>query len=168
MRISKLIGAVAGVLMTLAGFGMAVAGGVALAIPDDDGWISVGPARVRSDAAALVSDDIQIDLDDHIRDGRTVISWDAIATEITVEDRNDKNVFIGVGPVADVDRYLAGTAVAYAKWDHDDFDVEGALREREDLLCQDRQPGRPGHYVTTMPSRKPCSAFLARSSRVTN
>lgn len=125
MRISKLIGAVAGVIITLAGLGLTVAGGVALAIPDDNGWVSVGPARVRSEAAALVGDDIHIDLDDHIRDGRTVISWDAIATEITVSERNGKDVFIGVGPSAEVDAYLANTAVAYAEWDHDEFDIDG-------------------------------------------
>ena len=125
MRISKLIGAVAGVIMTLAGLGLTVAGGVALAIPDDNGWVSVGPARVRSDAAALVGDDIHIDLDKHIGDGRTIVTWDAIATEITVEDRNGKSVFVGVGPSSDVAAYLSGASVAYAEWDNDEFDVDG-------------------------------------------
>jgi hypothetical protein len=125
MRIGKLISAVAGVLLLLAGLGMGVAGGLALALPDDDGWVTIGPARVRSDAAALVGTDIDIDLGDHIADGRTVVTWDTIATRITVDDRNGKDVFIGIGPEDAVAGYLAGSAVAYADWHHDDIDLSG-------------------------------------------
>ncbi len=125
MRIGKLISAGLGVLMLLIGFGLSVAGGIALAVPDDDGWVTVGPARVQTEAAALVGDDINVDLGHKVGDGRTFISWDAIATEITVDDRNGKAVFIGVGPEDAVDEYLAGTSIAYAEWHDDDFDVDG-------------------------------------------
>ena len=127
MRIGKLISAVAGVLLLIAGFGMSVAGGFALAVPDDDGWVSVGPARVTTEAAAIVGDDINIDLGDHVRDGRTFVSWDAIATEITIDERNGKSVFIGVGPEAAVTDYLAGTAMVRADWHDDDIDVDGFI-----------------------------------------
>jgi hypothetical protein len=125
MRIGKLISAFAGVLVIVAGLGMTVAGGLALALPDDDGWVELGPARVRSDAAALVGTDIDVDLGDRIAEGRTVVTWDAIATRITVDDRNGKDVFIGVGPEDAVDAYLAGSAVAYADWHDDDIDLSG-------------------------------------------
>jgi hypothetical protein len=123
MRIGKLIGSIAGVMLLIAGFGLSVAGGLALAVPDDEGWVTVGPARVRSDAAALVGDNISIDLGDHVADGRTFVSWDVFSTEITVEGRSDKAVFVGVGPATAVSDYLDGTAVAYADWHDDDFDV---------------------------------------------
>jgi hypothetical protein len=124
MRIGKLISAIAGVMLLIAGFGMSVAGGFALAVPDDDGWVSVGPARVRTEAAAIVGDDINIDLGNHVNDGRTFVSWDAIATEITIDDRNGKDVFIGVGPESAVDAYLAGTAMVRADWHDDDINVD--------------------------------------------
>jgi hypothetical protein len=125
MRIGKIISAVGGILLVIAGFGMSVAGGLALALPDDDGWVKLGPARVQSDAAALVGTDIDIDLGEHIADGRTVVTWDAIATRITVDDRNGKDVFVGIGPEDAVNGYLAGSAVAYADWHDDDIDLSG-------------------------------------------
>jgi len=127
MRIGKLISAIVGVLLIIAGFGMSVAGGVALAIPDDEGWVTVGPARVRTDAAALVGNDINVDFGQGVADGHTFVTWDAIATEISVDDRNGKAVFIGVGPEADVDAYLNGSAIAYAEWHDDEFDVDGFI-----------------------------------------
>ena len=45
MRPVKLLSAVAGVVLVIAGFAMAVGGGFALAVSDDDGWVSVEPFR---------------------------------------------------------------------------------------------------------------------------
>lgn len=127
MRIGKLIGSIAGVMLIVAGFGLSVAGGLALAVPDDDGWVSVGPAQIRSDAAALVGDDITIDLDEHVTEGHTFVGWDAISTEIAVEGRNGKAIFVGIGPEDAVHEYLDGAAVAYAEWHDDDVDVDGYI-----------------------------------------
>lgn len=122
MRIGKLIAAVTGVLLVITGIGLGVAGGIALAVPDDDGWVSVGPVRVDSSAAAIVGDDIDIDLGETVADGNTFISWAAIPTRIAVDG---DGVFVGIGPVAEVEQYLDGVAVAHADWDHRDIDIDG-------------------------------------------
>ena len=46
MKITKLIAAVIGVPMVIGSFALAVGGGIAIAVPDDDGWVSTGPVRM--------------------------------------------------------------------------------------------------------------------------
>ncbi len=111
MRITKLVAAVIGVPMIIGSFALAVGGGVALVVPDDDGWISTGPVRMTTDAVALVGEDIEIDFVEHFTDGRTSISWEAIPTRLEVTSRNDKSVFVGVANEADAKAYLQGVAV---------------------------------------------------------
>lgn len=111
MRISKLVAAVIGVPMIVGSFAVGVAGGIALAVPDDDGWISTGPVRITTEAVALVGEDIEIDFGDHFTDGRTIVGWEAIPARLEIDSRNDKSVFVGIASQDDARDYLHGVAV---------------------------------------------------------
>ncbi len=112
MRITKLVAALIGVPMVIGSFALAVAGGIALAVPDDDGWISTGPVRMGTDAVALVGEDIEIDFGEHISGGRTFVGWEAIPARLEVSTRNNKSVFVGIATESDAQAYLDGVAIA--------------------------------------------------------
>lgn len=124
MRVTKLIAAVVGVPMVLGGLALTVFGGIALAIPDDDGWISAGPLRVSSEAVALVGDDIRIDLGDHVGNGGTFVGWDGIPARLEANSRNGKDVFIGVASAPDVTAYLSRVSVARIESFHHEPEFE--------------------------------------------
>jgi hypothetical protein len=124
MRITKLVAAVIGVPMILGSFAVAVAGGIAIAVPDDDGWVSTGSVRMQTDAAALVGDDIEIDLGGHFANGRTMVHWGELPAELEITSRNDKSVFIGIAEQEDARRYLDGVALDRISSLHDDHHVE--------------------------------------------
>ena len=124
MRITKLIAAVVGVPVILASIAMTIAGGIALTIPDDNGWVSTGPVHLRTDAAALVGDDIEIDFGRSIRDGRSFVSWGEIPTEIEVTSRNQKSVFVGIATQGDARAFLDGVAADRLSSFDGDHDVE--------------------------------------------
>lgn len=111
MRITKLVAAVIGVPMIIGSFALAVGGGIALAVPDDNGWISTGPVRMSTDAVALVGEDIEIDFGEHFTNGRTFVGWEAIPARLEINSRNDKSVFVGVASQDDARAYLHGVAV---------------------------------------------------------
>jgi hypothetical protein len=93
----------AGVLLAAGGGVTAIAGGATLAIAGTDGTLSTGRHALSSDTAALVSD--RADVDDF---DRAHIGHPGLKLSITGSDRA---VFVGVGPAAAVDRYLAGASV---------------------------------------------------------
>lgn len=108
MRISKLIAAVVGVVMVAGSVAMVAVGTFMVAATDDvDGFISAGPVRVHTDTAALVGDEIEIFFDEPVRGG-SFLGVDDIATRLSVVTRNDKDLFLGIGPADEVSRYLAG------------------------------------------------------------
>ena len=113
--------------MIIGSFALAVGGGIALAIPDDEGWISTGPVRMTTDAVALVGDDIEIDLGDHVGDGHAFIGWHTIPARIQVEPKADSDVFIGVARDGDAQAYLAGVATAQVN----SFDRPPTLRHHD-------------------------------------
>ena len=124
MRATKLIAALVGVPMVLGSLALTVLGGIALAVPDDDGWISAGPVRVSSDVVALVGEDIRVDLGDHVGNGSTFVGWDGIPARLEADSRNGKDLFIGVARDHDVATYLAGVAVARIESFHHDPEFE--------------------------------------------
>lgn len=129
MRITKLLAAVIGVPMVIASIAMTVGGGIALAVPDDNGWVSAGPLRMRTEAVGFVGEDLHIDFGDHATDGRTFIGWEAIPARVDVDSRNGKEIFVGVASTADAQAYLEGIAVARVETldDNPDLvDVPGA------------------------------------------
>ncbi len=110
MRIGKLIAALVGITMVVGSVGLLVAGTFLVVATDDaDGFISAGPVRVRTSSAALVGDDIDIFLEDSVRGG-AFLGIDNIETRLSVDPRNDKALFIGIGPSSDVGRFLAGSS----------------------------------------------------------
>jgi hypothetical protein len=93
----------AGIVLAAGGGVTAVAGGATLAIAGTDGTLSTGRHLITSDTAALVSDRADIDDFDSAHVGHP-------AVELSVTG-SDRRVFVGVGPAAAVDRYLAGASV---------------------------------------------------------
>ncbi|MDJ0923799.1 MAG: hypothetical protein QNJ77_04485 [Acidimicrobiia bacterium] len=129
MRIGKLLAAVFGVTLVVGSFAMAAVGTIALIVPDDEGWISAGPVRMRTEAVGFVGEDIHIDFGDHVGNGRTVIGWDAIPARFEVDSRNGKEIFVGVAAEDDVRTYLDGVAMDRVESLHHDPDlvhVQGA------------------------------------------
>lgn len=127
MRVTKLVAAVIGVPMVIGSFALVIGGGLALAVPDDDGWISTGPVRMTTDAVALVAENIEIDLGGHFTDGRTSIGWEAIPARLETASRSDKSVFVGIASETDAREYLAGVATARVT----SFDDDPSLHYRE-------------------------------------
>ncbi len=111
MRITKLVAAVIGVPLAIGSFALAIIGGIAIAVPDDSGWISTGPVRIGTGSAALVAQDIEVDFGGHFTDGSTFIGWEAIPTQLEVESRNGKAVFVGIASESDAATYLSGVAI---------------------------------------------------------
>jgi hypothetical protein len=93
----------AGVVLVAGGAVTAIAGGATLAIAGTDGTLSTGQHALTSDTSALVSDRADIEDFDRAHLGHP-------ALDLTVTG-SDRPVFVGVGPAADVDRYLAGASV---------------------------------------------------------
>lgn len=120
MRVTKLVAAVLGVPLIIGSFALTVVGGIAIAVPDDSGWVSTGPVRIGTGAAALVAQDIEVDFGGHFTDGSTFIGWEAIPTQLDVESRNGKEVFVGIASEADANSYLRGVALdRVLSFDHD-------------------------------------------------
>ena len=86
MRIGKLLAAIVGAVVLLAGAGMTTAGAIALGAADGDGWVSAPRTRLSTDTAALVGADIEVDLGEAI-DERTFVSFDDIPTRIEIDSR---------------------------------------------------------------------------------
>jgi hypothetical protein len=101
----------AGAVLTAVGGILALGGGTVVAVTGTDGTFSSGHETISSTTRALVSDHGDID------EGGIGVAADP-SIEIAVRG-SDKPVFVGVGPTAAVDRYLAGASVETIT----DFDV---------------------------------------------
>jgi len=123
MRITKLIAAVVGIGMVIVSVALTVGGIAAIAFPDRDGWVSAGPVRLQTDAAALVGDDIEIDFGGDFTNGRTFVSWGEIPAEFDISSKNGKEVFVGITTPADARAYLDGVAVDRVSSFDDEHDI---------------------------------------------
>jgi hypothetical protein len=94
---------VVGAVLALAGLGLAGPGGLLLAVFGGDGTVASGTHQVGTERAALVSSVAEIndvaDLADVVGDPRLEVS------------ATGPGVFVGIGPAAEVDRYLASAPV---------------------------------------------------------
>ncbi|MET0134716.1 MAG: DUF4389 domain-containing protein [Kibdelosporangium sp.] len=92
---------VLGVLLMLAGLGMAGAGGAAVwayqTQRDDDGYISTGTHTFTTDAQVLRFEDLDL---------TWVPSW--MLDDVRVRVESGEPTFVGIGPSGDVSRYLDG------------------------------------------------------------
>ena len=122
MNIAKVLSAFVGVMIVIGSLGMVGAGVVALTVDDSDGYLTAGPVRVATDAAALVGDDLDIFLDHPVVNR---IDFDRIGARLDIDSRNGKDVFVGIGPAADLDRYLADVRYASVEFSGDDVVVIG-------------------------------------------
>src|SRR3954452_21681918 len=128
-RTGRLIGG--GVLATV-GAVLALGGGGVLALGGSDGEFSSGHRDVSTSTSALVSEVASIndtaDVSDALGHPRVKIATDSM--------NSDRNVFVGVGRKADVDRYLAGAQIDRVTdfdvdpWTLDKTRVEGTAKPR--------------------------------------
>ena len=131
----------------LAAFGAVIAfgGGGVLAIAGSDGTFSSGHREVSTKTSALVSEPAKINgtasVTDALGHPRVRISADSV--------RSDRNVFVGIGPKAQVDRYLAGAPIDRVK----DFEVDPWSLQKS---------SRPGAVTPKPPAAQ--SFWVAKSS----
>ena len=115
--------ALVGALAMLAGIGLGVA---QLTVPDHDGYYTSPTERLVTSARAITGEDLSLgDVDGGA--GASVVDALSVHARITATARDGGAVFVGIGPAAAVDRYLAGAAHAEVD-DVRDGDV--VLRER--------------------------------------
>lgn len=111
MTPGRIVAAIAGVLLAPAAIGLLIGGlavVVAMSVSRDDGlFLTSTDYTLQSDGYALFSDEIAIA--PHPGDW-----WpsDAASVRITVEPEGDQSIFVGIGPSADVEAYLAGVAAS--------------------------------------------------------
>lgn len=139
MNIAKVLSAFVGVMIVIGSMGLIGAGAVALTVDDTDGYLTAGPVRVTTDAAALVGNDLDIFLDDPIVNR---IDFDRLGARLDIDSRNGKDVFVGIGPAADLDRYLADVRYASVEFSGDDVVVIG-----HDGIGILETPGDQGFWV---------------------
>ncbi len=128
---------VAGCLIAIVGALLAIGGGAIFAVFGTDGALSTGRQPVATTTSALVSGVATISDTAGVTDvlGATRLTVDAGA-------EGSRGVFVGVGPKADVDRYLAGAAVDEVT----DFDVDPFTLDRTT---------RPGSAIPAPPADQP-------------
>ena len=143
MKPSRFIAIVVGSVVALLGLGL-FAGGSALSWAyatqrDGDGYFTTPAHRFASASRAITSE--QLDLHTDAGPG----TWDPFSNDfakvrLRVTSRAGGNVFIGIGPEADVDRFLAGVA-------HDEIDrIDSGRVGRRVIL-----PGAGKFRVTYLP-----------------
>ena len=93
----------AGAILSAGGGILAASGGAVVATIGTDGTLSSGRNTVTSTTSALVTDQGDIKAR-----GANILADPAIKISVT---GSDKPVFVGIGPTAAVDRYLAGASV---------------------------------------------------------
>jgi hypothetical protein len=112
----KVTGIVVGALLALGGLIAAGGGGATLATIGSDGTVGSGQQSFATSGAALVSSSADLrrphEVSDIVGDPRVRLSVHATAPS--------SGVFVGVGPAADVERYLASAPIDEVT----DFDVD--------------------------------------------
>jgi len=114
-RKSRKVPITSGAAIATVGSVIALSGGGLLAVAGDDGTIGSGNHDVSTPTAALVSDTADLD---GVRDLESVVGYPKLGVTATATDGGAPK-FVGIGPAADVDRYLAGVEIDRVP----DFDV---------------------------------------------
>ena len=117
-----------GVLIVVGGLAAASAIGL-IAVFGRDGAMDSGTHQVATSASAVVTDVAAIQ---NTKGVGVLTGWPTL--QVTAGGGNADGVFIGIGPAADVDRYLAATA----------YDQVTSLTVDPFELVVQRTPGQPG------------------------
>ncbi len=91
---------VGGALAALIGLGILVGGVTLLVLFGTDGEIESGSHPLAANGRALVSEATSI------LDSAPIDAGGGVRLRVSIEPTNDKEVFVGVGPAEDVDRFL--------------------------------------------------------------
>src|SRR3954471_18825242 len=141
-RTGRVIG---GGILATTGAVVALGAGAILALGGSDGTFSSGHRDVSTKTSALVSEPANIngtqDVTDVLGQPNVHLSADSI--------RSDRNLFVGIGPKAQVDRYLAGAPIDRVK----DFEVDPWSLQKS---------SRPGAVTPKPPAAQ--SFWVAKSS----
>jgi hypothetical protein len=124
-----------GSLIALLGTAIAIGGGAVLALFGSDGVVTTGHHDISTPTAALVSGVAAID--------DAAPAGDVLGTtrvRVSSDQAADRPVFVGVGPAAAVDRYLAGAATDEVT----DFDIDPFTLDRNRHAGSGATPGAPG------------------------
>lgn len=108
MRAGKIVALIAGILIVLIALGLLIPGGVLLGLygtqRDSDGFFHTSSRVLSSNGSALVTPDVDLSM------GPLVGDWlptgDRAAIRIEASSSSDENLFVGIGPSADVSGYL--------------------------------------------------------------
>ena len=119
---------VAGVLTGVVALGLLLSSGALLwadSEKDADGYLSTDRQTLRTDTAALVSDNLRVNLDSA---DWLVEESDLGSVRVSVKPESSKPVFVGVAPTDEVRRYLDRTAYAtVTDINSDPFDLFGDI-----------------------------------------
>jgi len=122
------VGGLIGLLLLLGGAAVLIAYAVGR---DDDGYFTSDRQRLESPTYAITTEDIDLGVDE--------IDWapDGVLGEVRIQVAGEPGVFVGIGPDAAVDRYLARVA-------HDE--LIGFDGDRPELVRRPggAEPARPG------------------------
>ena len=113
MKPGRIVALVIGCLLAVPGIGMLIAGG-ALGLAhafgrDDDGFYEFSLDRIESATPAITAEDLQLTADP----GSPSWLLDALEADVRLQVSSasgDRDVFVGIGPEADVASYLDGVA----------------------------------------------------------
>jgi hypothetical protein len=134
-----------GAVLATAGTVVALAGGGILGAAGSDGKFETGKHDVSTGTSALVSGVADMTDVDEVAD---VMGHPKVGFHATAGD-SGKDVFVGIGPAAEVDKYLAGTAVDEVT----DIDVDPFVMTRN---------AKAGDVKATPPAKQ--SFWVAESS----
>ncbi len=113
MRTGRIVALVFGCLLVLPSLAMLLGGGALAAAyafgRDDDGFFTAEIDRVATDTVAVTAGDVQFEADP----GSPDRLLDALDVDVRFDVRptsSDREIFIGIGPEADVEAFLSGVA----------------------------------------------------------
>ena len=129
----KIIVIVISVFLLLVGAGLAAGGGALMALFGSDNSIGSGPQHLSTQTAALVT---TLTTSMAPTASRRHVNNPTLRITVTNPDRE---VFIGVGPKADVERYLAGVAIENVR----DFDLDPFRLSTEQRPATPSRPHLP-------------------------
>ena len=109
-RVRSPAAAWAGGIVALLGVTLAIAAGAVLVVFGQDSTLKSDPHSLSTSTAALVTGITKID---DTADVASVLGAPSVQLSAMSDgDAGDAGVFVGIGPADDVDRYLAGAAIA--------------------------------------------------------